>query len=183
MVITKTRALGSDVKVDLMWNLQLVSEKIGYSRKRPRSSPSSKTLGRKGTSSDWLQRFLRVVSVDKRWVWLVNKKASKATINQSWETLVHRNDPGNRYAESLYPFPLQARCHYLSSWWMRPKFFVDCLLVLTFFTNKRNAFHFFHIQTLNLVSRCGINSKEKKVCAQSYRLLTNLQILVCRKPL
>ena len=31
----------------------------------------------------------------------------KATINQSWLTLVHPNDPTNRFAESLYPFSLQ----------------------------------------------------------------------------
>lgn len=33
----------------------------------------------------------------------------KATINQSWVTLVHRNYPRNRWTESFYPFPLQFR--------------------------------------------------------------------------
>ena len=47
-----------------------------------------------------VQRFL-----GKDWWRLV--MVIKAMINQSWLTLVHPNDPTNRFAESLYPFPSQ----------------------------------------------------------------------------
>lgn len=58
---------------------------------------------------EWVQTFgetvCGIVWVDKGWLRLV--MVLKATINQSWLTLIHANDPTNRFAESLYPFPLQ----------------------------------------------------------------------------
>ena len=66
--------------------------------------PHFRTLGGMGTSFgcsdfwDWLSGQLTTL---RYW-----SMVRKVTINQSWVTLVHTNDPWNRCAERLYPFPL-----------------------------------------------------------------------------
>ena len=58
---------------------------------------------------EWVQAFgetvCGIVWVDKDLLQLV--MVLKATINQSSLTLVHANDPTNRFAGSFYPFSLQ----------------------------------------------------------------------------
>ena len=51
----------------------------------------------------WVQWFLGLVKWTTLRYWSMVRKV---TINQSWVTLVHTNDPWNRCAERLYPFPL-----------------------------------------------------------------------------
>ena len=64
----------------------------------------------------WLQWFLgrlgwKSVSYDWSMVF-------KATINQSQVTFVHPNDPGDRCAEILYPFPLKKSLdHGVGNWY------------------------------------------------------------------
>ena len=58
---------------------------------------------------EWVQALGTVTSgivqVDKTSVSYDWSMVFKATINQSQVTLAHPNDPRNRSAQSLYPFP------------------------------------------------------------------------------
>ena len=69
--------------------------------------PTSETLRRMSTCfgfSDIWDRAFEWTSDSYGYEWLL---VFKAAITQSKVTLVHRNDPRNRCAESLYPFLLQ----------------------------------------------------------------------------
>ena len=81
-----------------------ITQQMAWTKQiKRRHSPLQKLYG------EWVQAFgetvCGIVWVDKDCLRLV--MVLKATINQSWLTLIHPNDPTNRFAKGLYPFLLQ----------------------------------------------------------------------------
>ena len=83
--------------------VEIIQQMAWTKQIKRRHSPLQKLYG------EWVQAFgetvCGIVWVDKDCLRLV--MVLKATINQSWLTLIHPNDPTNRFAKGLYPFPLQ----------------------------------------------------------------------------